>query len=330
MGQGGDTRPQSAFPIPHPALPRQVSLSSMWAVQRCESAGDFVRQALDLGFTHIEANYQLTPRMVSELLALPTPPVLSVHSPCPSQLVREGLWSYKIPLNAPDPAERALALGFAESAIELAARLHARAVVLHLGEVPQPPIDGSAETLQAKLRWLYQQGAVNTPEYAETRAAMFAWRDKERGPHLELAAASLRVLAKKASELGLILGLETRYYFHEIPNYEEMGWLLSEYPVNVVGYWHDVGHAENLERLGSTLHERWLASYADRMVGVHIHDINVLKDHHAPGTGNLDYSMIARHLPPQAIRVCEIDTRHDPELLRAGLRRLTETGIIAG
>src|SRR3989304_2331232 len=142
MGQGGDTRPQSAIPNPQSAMPRQVSLSSMWAVQRCERADDFVEQALDLGFTHIEANYQLTPKMVSQLQALPDPHVLSVHSPCPSELVREGLWSYKIPLNTPVAEERALALRFAEKAITLAAQLRARAVGLHLGEVPEPRLGG--------------------------------------------------------------------------------------------------------------------------------------------------------------------------------------------
>jgi hypothetical protein len=148
-----------------------------------------------------------------------------------------------------------------------------------------------------------------------------------------------------------MLGLETRFYFHEIPNIDEMEILLnasrhfesfvpchsnpersereakqshlaqdkpcSERSESIrkesVGYWHDVGHAEVNQRLGFTPHEEWLSRFSHKMIGVHLHDVIGISDHRPPGKGNVNWGMVAKYLPREAIRTCEIAEWNEEE-----------------
>ena len=134
------------------------------------------------------------------------------------------------------------------------------------------------------------------------------------------------------------LGIETRHNLHEIPNVDEMAVMLSAADPNVVGYWHDTGHAATHEQLGFTTHEEWLRRHGHRMLGVHLHDITDERDHQCPGSGRLDWALVTRYVPESAIRVCEIGEWNGPECLKAcpaflvnvGFRRPTEPVAKAG
>ena len=125
-----------------------------------------------------------------------------------------------------------------------------------------------------------------------------------------------------------MLGLETRFHFNEIPNTDEMTELLGEAPEQLAGYWHDTGHAEVQEQLGFAFHEEWLSRFRDRMVGIHLHDIRGISDHHAPGKGNMNWEMIAKYLPWGVVKVCEIGEWNDEERMQGVVRFLQERGIL--
>ena len=86
-----------------------------------------------------------------------------------------------------------------------------------------------------------------------------------------------------------------------------------------VGYWHDVGHAEVLENLGFGTHEEWLQRFAQRMVGIHLHDVVGVDDHQAAGLGNVDWELVARYLPAGALLTCEFQNYNSPEQVKTGL-----------
>jgi sugar phosphate isomerase/epimerase len=68
---------------------------------------------------------------------------------------------------------------------------------------------------------------------------------------------------------------------------------------------------------------------AHRMIGAHLHDVRGIRDHRAPGNGDLDWSYIAGVLPPSAHRTLEID-QHEPERsLGEALGFLSECGVLA-
>jgi len=95
-----------------------------------------------------------------------------------------------------------------------------------------------------------------------------------------------------------------------------------------VGYWHDVGHAEVQQRLGFSLHEEWLSRFKDRMIGIHLHDILGISDHHAPGKGNMNWEMVAKYLPVGIVKVCEIGEWNDEEQMQGVVKFFQKKGIV--
>jgi sugar phosphate isomerase/epimerase len=300
---------------------RQVSLSTMWAKDRFSHMSGFAAKARELGFTHIEANTIISPQMLSELLKTAMP-ISSVHSPCPAVLSSQGTPVSNLSLSSLDESERREAVRFVKKTIDLAANVSAHAIILHMGEVPVDP------TLQDSLYKLNHRGYAQTKEYTQAKDKLVHQRTSQARPYLNAARKSLQELSEYSRQKGIILGLETRFHPNEIPNIDEMAELLNEASESLVGYWHDVGHAEVQQQLGFSLHEEWLSRFKARMVGIHLHDIRGLSDHQAPGKGNMNWEMIAKYLPPRMIRVCEIGEWNDEEQMQGVVKFLQKKGII--
>lgn len=96
---------------------------------------EFVKEANEFGFTHLELNSALTPQKLSELLEIEGISISSVHCPCPVIKLPNGSLSNHPQLSSPDKETRFLAIDFAKKTIELASKVGARAVVLHAGLV---------------------------------------------------------------------------------------------------------------------------------------------------------------------------------------------------
>ena len=111
-----------------------VSLSTMWAKGRFSHMAEFAAKAKELGFTHIEANASISPRMLSELLETAVP-ISSIHSPCPAVFSSRGIPIIRLSLSSLDESERIEAVSFTKQTVDLAASVRARAIVLHMGEV---------------------------------------------------------------------------------------------------------------------------------------------------------------------------------------------------
>jgi sugar phosphate isomerase/epimerase len=293
----------------------------MWAKDRFSHMAIFVSKAKELGFTHIEANSSISPRMVSELLKTKVP-ISSIHSPCPVVLSSKGIPVSSLSLSSLDESERVEAVSFTKKTIDLATNVSARAVVLHMGEVP---IDLS---LQDRLYKLHEGGYAQTKEYGQAKEKLVCQRISQAPPYLDAASKSLQELSEYSWQKGIMLGLETRFHPNEIPNMDEMATLLNEVSESLVGYWHDVGHAEVQQQLGFSLHEEWLSRFKDRMVGIHLHDIRGTSDHQAPGKGNMNWGMVAKYLPAGIAKVCEIGEWNDEEQMRGVVKFLQKKGIL--
>jgi sugar phosphate isomerase/epimerase len=279
----------------------EVSLSTMWAKGRFSHMAGFAAKVREFGFTHVEPNALVSPIMLNELLKTAVP-ISSIHSPCPAVLSSKGSPVSSLSLSSLDMSERTEAVGFTKKTIDL--------------------------SLQERLYKLHDGGYAQTEEYRETKERLVHQRFSLAPPYVDAARKSLQELSKYSRQKGIMLGLETRFHFNEIPDMDEMAGLLDELSERLAGYWHDVGHAEVQQQLGFSFHEEWLSRFKDRMVGIHLHDICDISDHHAPGNGNMNWEMIAKHLPQGIVRVCEIGEWNDEEQMQGVIKFLQKKGIL--
>jgi sugar phosphate isomerase/epimerase len=139
--------------------------------------------------------------------------------------------------------------------------------------------------------------------------------------------SSLEKLLPEAERRGIRLGIENRYYFHEIPDFEEIGMILGRFRSENIGYWHDVGHAQVQEYTGIARQRELLEAYGDDLIGVHLHDADGLDDHLAPGQGDVDFGALRLFLRPTHIKILEVHPKVRKRNLIAGIRFIRALGF---
>jgi sugar phosphate isomerase/epimerase len=302
-----------------------LSLSTMWA-QQDRFVADmhaFVDETLALGYDAIEISH-LTPQpQFDRLLSRPGVVIPSIHAPAP--LVRDaaGRSNSSLNLASTDEAERREAVDYTKQSIDLTKQIGGRYVVVHLGGVGSKMFDD-----ELQLRRLYDSGTREGERVEALRSGIIARRANEAAPWLEAARRTLEELVAHAAPLGIAIGLENRLHYHEIPQPDEAATLLAGYHHGVAGYWHDVGHAEVQARLRLVDKRRWLDVNGARTLGSHLHDVDGIGDHRAPGDGDVDWSYIRDGLPPSALRVLEINQHQPPEAVREAITFLRARGVV--
>jgi sugar phosphate isomerase/epimerase len=280
-----------------------IGLSTSW---NGPGAGPHIllEQHRDLGFRRLEAYAHFTPDelfRLAEAARGADMQIASLHGPCPvptterGERVRYGDW-----LASTDPRERGLAVDAHRRSIDAAAEIGARAVVVHLGNTGVP-------SRQASVFDLVARSGRGSDEHRRLVDEAWGARQAAAGPHLEAAMASLRSLGEHALGTDVVLGVETRDGYQEIPSLDEFSRVFDACEGLPVGYWHDAGHGAKLAYGGFvTEHEEYLRRYGSRLVGMHIHDTRGPRDHRAPGQGDTDFAMLAAYLREDTIRTLEL------------------------
>jgi sugar phosphate isomerase/epimerase len=292
----------------------------MWAMRNFPNLTEFGSAATRLGFSAIELNHQVTSAMLAELDTNQFK-ISSIHEPCPADIPTDELKARDWLMSAVDETNRQQGVAMIKRSIDLAHLVGAPAVVVHAGLIP-------LETQEKQLSLLYESGQAQSQEFLEIRNELIETRPTLIGPRLEAVIKSLKELLQYAARFGVMIGLENRYHFMDIPSPDEMGVLLDQAGSDQLGFVYDVGHAEAMHRLGFFPHQSWLDRYAERIIGVHIHDLIGVTDHYAPGCGEIDFSRVAAFLPESAFRTCELRTSVTAEQVAAGLELLAQKGCI--
>ena len=300
----------------------RYSLSTMWAQQeRFADMHAFARVAESLGYDAIEVSHATPTEQFERLLDGSGATISSIHAPAP--LVKtDGKRNSSLNLAALDD-ERDTAIEFTKGTIDHAAKAGAGYVVVHLGGIDSKMLDS-----ELKQRKLFDSGTREGPEADELRRETLERRAEQVAPWFEKARESLAVLAAYAKERGVAIGLENRLHYHEFPLPQEALELCADYPADLVGYWHDVGHAEVQARLGYVDKRAWLDTLKERTLGCHLHDVDGLGDHRAPGNGDVEWDYIAEGLPKSALWVLEINQRQPDEDVAGAIAFLRERGVI--
>jgi sugar phosphate isomerase/epimerase len=289
--------------------------STAWNAWTAPGATQMTFDIKKLSFDSVELSFNLTPEMVDEVAGLVDAKdiqVLSVHNYCPipSGWERQDALPDCYSVASPDARERAQAVACTCRTIDTAARLGAQAVVLHAGRVEIP--DGTRQLIE-----YYRQGKKETQEYRETKARLIEDRHRHSQVFLDNTLRSLEELAPYAQAQGVKIGIETRFYYSEIPSFEEIGIILKRFEGAPVFYWHDTGHAQLMEDLGFVRHRDYLETYGSRMIGLHLHNIINGQDHQAPTQGEIDFGAIAPYVTAGMIKIIEAHERAEGAQLKA-------------
>ena len=312
------------FPIrsaPEPVSVLDASLSTMWAIKTFPNLTDFFEYARRAGFARIELNHRITSAMLDGI-DLNRFHFSSVHEPCPADISADELKKRDWLISSTNEENRHQGVKAIQRTIDLASRLGARAIVVHAGHA-SPGMDP-----EKKLRALIAAGRRESNEYHEIHSQMIQSRAVVAEAGFEAVKKSLTELLDYANKFGICLGIENRYHYMEYPSPNELEILLNLARPERIGFIYDVGHAETLDRLGFYPHEEWLKRFGPRIIGTHLHDVIGVTDHFAPGLGEVDFSMVAKYLPENAFRTCELQTFNTPEQVKAGLKFLFEHGCI--
>jgi sugar phosphate isomerase/epimerase len=292
-----------------------VSLSTMWAKHNFASLSDFFIAARGLGFAKIELNHQITSAMLDGI-NLRQYQFSSIHEPCPADISVEILKQRDWFISSQDEECRRQGVLAIQRSVDFAYDLGTPIVVVHAGNV-HANLSG-----EKKLRALFEAGKNKTDEYLSLKAEMIKDRANLAEARLEAVKKSLLELVNYAARFSILLGLENRYHWLDIPTLDEMEVLLELGGPDQLGFIYDVGHAQALDRLGFFPHEDWLKRYASNIIGVHLHDVRGVVDHYAPGLGEVDFDRVAAYLPQEAFRTCELQPSNTVEQVKDGLEFL--------
>lgn len=303
-----------------------VGLSTSWLTERVGITGrKVIEEIIALGFRAIELEYRITKAMFREMRPLireENLKVLSIHNffPAPDSIPIFKASGDLFLLSSPDKQERNRAVNQTIRTIESAQKLGALAVVLHLGRVDMEP---EYDRLDA----LFRDNTLDSPQGRRFLESTRNERRQKRGPHLDAVLQSLDRLNREAEKHGILLGVENRYQYHEIPDFEEIGIILRRFSGGALCYWHDVGHAYVQERLGFLEPGALLRSYGSQLVGVHLHDARGTNDHWAPGTGEIDFRALRENLKPARIKILEVHKKSSRGELSSGRSLLENIGL---
>ncbi len=297
-----------------------LALSTMWWGENGSAdQALWAQRTQALGLSFLELEYRRTADALPSLrraLVERGLRVSSIHAPFPHP-EGKGDPLQLADLAAEDEDDRRYAERLIARTLEEAGRWGAEVVVLHGGNIRK------LRPLEQKLKDRYQAGQDLRRLREELRQA----RALEAPRRLEWVRQALGRLVAQGRDLGVTIALENRADYSDLPSPEEMEALLEEFAPEV-GFWYDVGHAYRLEVLGFYPQTLWLERFADRLVGIHLHDCLGLDDHRPPGMGMVPFGCLAPLFPERGLRVLEVREGYRPEELSRGLDLLRAVGML--
>ncbi len=252
----------------------------------------------------IELDYRISDvvlRQILEPLQKSRLKIISVHNyfPIPSEIPGAKGGGDFFRLSSPDKEESRQAVHWTTKTIEYAGKLGAAAVVLHCGHVEM-------NAKLDKLYSLYNSNRIRSKEAQAFITEMLAKRERSKTIYLESLLLNLEQLFPIAEKHGVLLGIENRYHYHELPTFEDFDTILTRFKGSPLGYWHDTGHAHANECLTIIPPGSLLRAYEHYLIGIHLHDAIGLDDHLVPGAGDIDFQKNRNIIKNNKLQVLEL------------------------
>jgi sugar phosphate isomerase/epimerase len=273
----------------------------------------------ELGFEYAELSHGIRISLVPGILEAVQSGemrISSVHNFCPLPMGVSKAAPNLYQCSARYPRELDSCWKYTMKTLEMAERVRAAAVVLHLGSVEM-------RDYTAKLLSMVKRGEQHGEKYQRLCLEAEEKRESKKEGFLGRSMQFLERLIPEAEKRGLKLGIENREALEEIPFESDFEFLLKKLDHPAVIYWHDFGHAQIKENLGFISHRMHLEALQDRLGGMHIHDVEFPgRDHRPPGAGTVDFSELKPFVTKNAIKVFELSPRLSPEQVSQGVDHL--------
>ncbi|MFZ7127422.1 MAG: sugar phosphate isomerase/epimerase family protein [Desulfobacterales bacterium] len=268
-----------------------VGISTSFASTSCTTPRELLAAIQTTGAAAVELEYRLKPGFLDDLMPLLKKaglPVLSVHNfcPVPPVLPKSPGGGDLFSLSDPDPEGRREAVRWTVRTLEVAHEAEAGAVVLHCGAV-------AFDHGERRLHGFFRRGELQS----EAAKAFIEAKRLELGAvkprFLDALYFSLERLSREAERQGVVLGLENRYHYYELPGPDDFDGIFRDFQGAPIGYWHDTGHAHVAEAMGLGAAAARLQKLQPHLIGMHVHDAVGLSDHLPPGEGEIDLEALA-------------------------------------
>lgn len=299
-----------------------AALSTMWGIKENIPISTLFQQGRDLGFARFELNHNVSQEAFDKFDQNQFH-VGSLHDPCPAIISTKELDQKDWLVTSLDESQRIKGVDVIKRTIEQAITLCSSLVVIHPGRVV------GDHSLDKQLRQQFRNGEKGMLKNEELRVRLIKDRINRGKPHLESLLKSVAELVAFSKDSSITLGLENRLHYYELPIFEELQTLLSTFTQSWVGWQFDIGHLQIHAALGLTNFDEWLIHFGNRIVGVHLHDVQGIDDHLSPGCGDVDFSKIAKYLPEFSYRTLEVDSKLSKEEIRSGMETLVATGCVS-
>ncbi len=236
------------------------------------------------GAVRVELSYNLRPEVARQVIAglkQQGLKVESAHHPFPFPEIGLPEDPYADLFNPVSPllSERRAACELIKDSLRAAKTARAEALVVHLGSLPELATD------EEEL-WKRFKAGENVDGFA---SRYLKRRMKRSRAYLERSFRSLEDVLPVAEDLGVTIGLENRYFLMSFPCLEEFVHIFETFDSPFLGYWHDVGHGVVRAHFGYEDTTQVARALRGRLVGMHVHDAVGVKDHRAPGDGEVDF-----------------------------------------
>ncbi|MGD1017843.1 MAG: TIM barrel protein [Verrucomicrobiia bacterium] len=297
------------------------AFSTGWNSERHIDGRAMVNEVRALGFEYVELGHSTRLSLltgVQEAVAAGEIKISSLHNFCPTPIgVMGPAPNYYLP-SSWDEEERKYAVRHTLRTIDCAAALGAKAVVMHLGRVPM-------RHYTARLLDFHFKERADSVKYHRLAEKAITVRDRKRQRPLDQVYRTLDEVLPRAKEMGVKIGMETRFGIEEIPNEEEAERILTRFGTETIMYWHDVGHAAVKEVLGLMSVDRILSRFRGRTAGMHLQDFNPpAEDHLPPGLGTYDFGQLAPFVTDGMVLAWEIHPHWKAEDIIGGVKRVHE------
>jgi sugar phosphate isomerase/epimerase len=294
-----------------------LAFSTCWNNARHTDGEDIIDEILELGFDTLELSHGMTIAKlpgIQRAFAAGKFKCVGVHNyfPSPTEVMIDAPDAYEF--SSDNPTERNRAFKETMKTLEMAERFQAKYVVLHMGSVPTMPHKKWTGALTDRLA----AGEQLTDQYADDKLECVKKREKAGTKYFQRAIETLETLIEPAYKAGVVLAVESRSKYEDVPDEREMLALQQHFAdCPQIGYWHDFGHVGLKHNLGLLDHAQWLKKMEPYLIGAHLHDVQWPKrDHRVPFTGSLPYDDLLKSFKPGMPFTWELSPTRETEQIK--------------